>query len=61
LELVHLEDRAKNPVRTYSNGMKQRLMLATALLHDPAVLVLDEPTHQLDPIAARDVPPRLTS
>lgn len=55
LDLVHLRDRAKDPVHTLSNGLKQRLMIARALLHKPPVLFLDEPTRGLDPIAAREV------
>ena len=41
LELVHLNERSTEPVRTFSNGMKQRMMNARALLHDPAVLFLE--------------------
>src|SRR5256884_6719513 len=62
LELVELSDRAKDPVRTYSQGMKQRLGVAMALLPDPDLLILDEPANGLDPlgiIGMRDLLRRL--
>jgi ABC-2 type transport system ATP-binding protein len=55
LGLVGLKDRADEKVEGYSRGMKQRLHLARALLHDPPVLFLDEPTTGLDPIGAREL------
>jgi len=55
LSLVGLRDRAKDPISKFSNGMRQRIMIARALLHHPQVLFLDEPGRGLDPISAREI------
>ena len=55
LTQVGLIERAGDKVLKYSNGMKQRLLIARALLHKPDVLFLDEPTRGLDPHIARDI------
>ena len=55
LEMVGLKDRAKDKVGKYSLGMKQRLGLALTLLHNPKVLILDEPTNGLDPAGIKQL------
>jgi ABC-2 type transport system ATP-binding protein len=55
LEIVHMEDRAEGLIGNLSKGMRQRIGLAQALLHDPEVMILDEPTIGLDPAQIREV------
>jgi ABC-type multidrug transport system ATPase subunit len=55
LELVGLKGREKSKVKTFSQGMKQRLGFAQALMHNPDLIVLDEPTNGLDPQGVKDV------
>jgi ABC-2 type transport system ATP-binding protein len=55
LELVGLTGRERERVEGYSRGMRQRLHIARGLLHDPPVVVLDEPTIGLDPVGAREL------
>ena len=55
LDLVNLSNRSSDKVSSYSYGMKQRLGIAQALLHDPQVIVLDEPNNGLDPNGIADM------
>jgi ABC-2 type transport system ATP-binding protein len=55
LELVGLDKRYKSKVKTFSHGMKQRLGLAQSLLHDPELIILDEPTTGLDPQGMKEI------
>ncbi len=55
LELVGLDKRFKSKVKTFSHGMKQRLGIAQALLHNPELIILDEPTTGLDPQGMKEI------
>jgi ABC-2 type transport system ATP-binding protein len=54
LELVGMADRAERSLRGYSKGMRQRIKLAQALVHDPEVLILDEPLSGIDPVGRQE-------
>lgn len=55
MELVNLSDHLKKQVKQYSGGMKRRLSLAIALIHEPPILILDEPTVGIDPVLRKSI------
>lgn len=61
LDVVGMSEWADRPLRTFSKGMVQRVGLAQAMVHDPDLLILDEPTDGLDPIGRREIRGVLTS
>lgn len=54
IDRVGMSDRADRPIKGYSKGMRQRIKLAQAMLHDPEIILLDEPLNGLDPVARHD-------
>ncbi|CAN7505262.1 ABC transporter ATP-binding protein [Paenibacillus sp. LjRoot56] len=61
MELVDLSDHLKKQVSNYSGGMKRRLSLAISLLHEPSILILDEPTVGIDPVLRKSIWQELTN
>jgi len=61
LELVGIAGRMHSKIKTYSKGMKQRLGIAQALLHDPDVIFLDEPTDGVDPVGRKEIRALMTT
>jgi ABC-2 type transport system ATP-binding protein len=55
LDYVSLKEERYRPVESYSTGMKQRLKLASAVVHDPQLVILDEPTNGMDPAGRQDI------
>ena len=55
LEMVSLQDARKRRIGAYSKGMLQRIGLAQALIHDPRLVILDEPTAGVDPVGSREI------
>src|SRR5262249_32442490 len=55
IDLVELSDRAREKFKGYSQGMRQRLGIAAALLHEPRLIILDEPTNGLDPAGQHEI------
>jgi len=60
LDFFDLSGKASDTIATFSTGMKKKVSLASAIIHDPKIIMLDEPLDGLDPIAARDIKETLT-
>jgi ABC-2 type transport system ATP-binding protein len=54
IEMVGMADRASRPIKGYSKGMRQRIKLAQAMVHDPDIILLDEPLNGLDPVGRHE-------